>query len=115
MNKIVIWSGGILILLNVLIGLIVSTIGAVNIITTSIIIILTTVTLVWLNDHKRLKDGFKMSLNFIIPSIGFIEYLFALFMPNRFIDNWYLIITLILIALEVLLMISVTTISKQVE
>lgn len=115
MNKTILWAGGILAILNVLIGMIVSTIGAFTIITTSIIIILTTVILLWLNGNGSLKDGFKVSLNFIIPLIGIMEYLFAIFMPNRFADNWCLILIFLLLTFENLILLIAKFISNKVE
>lgn len=115
MNKTIFWIGGVFALLNLLIGLIVSAYGGVNIAVTTVIIILTTVILLVVNGSMRLKDGFKVSLDFIIPVIGLIEYFFALFMPNRFTDNWCLIVILILLAFEVVILIVTKTISNKIR
>ena len=103
-NKTILCIGGVLALLNLLAGLILSNYDLVNIAVTTVIIIITTVVLLRVNSFTELKDGFKVSLNFIIPTIGIIQYIFALFMPNRITDNWYLIILLILLAFEMMLL-----------
>ena len=115
MNKTILWIGGVFAILNLLIGLIVSAYGGVNIAVTTMIIILTTVIILGVNCSMRLKDGFKVSLNFIIPVIGLIEYFFALFMPNRFTDNWCLIVILILLAFEVIILIGTKSISNKIR
>ena len=115
MNKTILWIGGVFALLNLLIGLIVSAYGGVNIAVTTVIILLTTIILLGVNGSMGLKDGFKISLDFIIPVIGLIEYFFALFMPNRFIDNWCLIVILILLAFESLILIGTKSISNKIR
>ena len=115
MNKTILWIGCVFALLNLLIGLIVSAYGGVNIAVTTVIIILTIVILLGVNGSLGLKDGFKVSLNFIIPVIGLIEYFFALFMPNRFTDNWCLIVILILLAFDALILIGTKSISNKIR
>lgn len=115
MNKTIFWIGGVFAILNLLIGLIVSAYGGVNIAVTTVVIILTTLILLGINGSMGLKDGFKVSLDFIIPLIGIIEYFFALFMPNRFNDNWCLIIILILLAFEALILIVTKSISNKIK
>lgn len=114
MNKTILWICGVFAILNLLIGLIVSAYGGINIAVTTMIIILTTVILLGVNGSIRLKDGFKVSLDFIIPVIGLIEYLFALFMPNRFTDNWCLIVILIILAFEALILIGTKSVSNKI-
>lgn len=113
-NKIIVWAGIIFMILNILIGLIVSAIGAFNIITTSVVIILTTIMLVWINGSSGMKEGFKVSLDFIIPIIGIIEYLFALFMADRFADNWCMILILTLLSLEILILLAAKYVSNKI-
>ena len=115
MNKIILFIGGICAILNLLIGLIVSAYGGVNIAVTTGIIVLTTVILLGINGYMNLKDGFKVSLDFIVPVIGLIEYLFALFMPNRFSDNWCLIVIIIILTFETLVLIATNFISKNIR
>ena len=114
MNKTILLICGVFAILNLLIGLIVSAYGGINIAVTTMIIILTTVILLGVNGSIRLKDGFKVSLDFIIPVIGLIEYLFALFMPNRFTDNWCLIVILIILAFEALILIGTKSVSNKI-
>ena len=115
MTKTILWIGGVFALLNLLIGMIVTAYGSRNIAVTTVIIILTTVILLSVNDSVGLKDGFKVSLYFIIPVIGLIEYFFALFMPNRFTDNWCLIVILILLAFEIIIIILTKSISNKIR
>ena len=115
MNKTIIWIGGVFAILNLLIGLIISVYGVVNVTITTFIILLTTIILLGVNGSMVLKDGFKVSLDFIIPVIGLIQYLFALFMPNRIADNWCLIVIITLLAFEALILIGTIFISKKIS
>lgn len=114
-NKTILCLGGIYAILNLLIGLIISSHDGFNLSITTTIIIITTVLLMIVNGGWRLKDGYKVSLDFIIPTIGLIQYFFALFMPNSLKDNWYLIVIIILWAFETILFISVKTISNKIK
>ena len=115
MNKTILWIGGVFAILNLMIGLIISTYGTVNVTITTFIIFLTTIILLGVNGSMGLKDGFKVSLDFIIPGMGLIQYFFALFMPNRFLDNWCLIVIIILFALEALLLIGAKSVSTKIK
>lgn len=114
MTKTILWIGGIFAILNLLIGLIVSAIGGFNIAISTIIIVLTSAILLWVS-NSTMKDGYKVSLSFIIPTIGLIQYLCALFMPNRVADNLCLIAILLLLAFEAIMIIGAKSISSKIQ
>ena len=114
-NKTILCIGGIYAILNLLIGLIISSYEGFNLAITTAIIIITTVLLMIVNGGWGLKDGYKVSLDFIIPTIGIIQYFFALFMPNGWRDNWCLIVILMLLALETILLICVKIILNKIK
>lgn len=106
MKQSIIIIGSILIVVNILMGLIISSYGCTNLIVSTFIIVLTTIILLSVNGYLRLKDGYKVSLNVIIPIIGAVEYLIGIFMPSRFSDNWGLIVLLILVAIESIILVA---------
>lgn len=115
MKKSIIVIGSILFIINLLLGLIISAYGCVNLFVSTAIILLTTIILLVVNDYMRLKDGYKVSLNVIIPIIGLIQYLIAIFMPSRFSDNWGLITLLVLIAIEAIILVAANSISTKIR
>ena len=115
MKKPIIISATILCAVNLLLGLIISAYGCLNIAISTIIIILTAIILLAVNRIVPLKDGYKVSLNIIFPAIGFIQYLLAVFMPNRFSDNWGLIAIIILVAIETILLVVANSISTKIK
>lgn len=115
MKQSIILIGGILVIVNLLLGLIISMYGCVNLIVTTVIIVLITIILLFVNARMCIKDGYKVSLNIIIPIVGTIQYLIGIFMPSRFSDNWGLITLLALIALEAILLVAANSISTKIR
>lgn len=64
-------------------------------------------------DSINLKDAFKVSLSIMFTLAGVIEFILSLIAPNRFVDNWWLIIIIFLIAIEVILLIVTNRISNK--
>ena len=99
-------------ILNVLIGLICSSLSWVNISASSVAILLNTA-LAYYMFGDNVKTPFKISLMFIIPIITISEYLIALFMPNKLENNYALIIILILLFLESIIYLSIKKVSTK--
>ena len=114
-NKTILYLGVMFAILNLLIGLLISSYDGFNLAITTAIIIITTVFLMIVNGGWGLKEGYKVSLDFIIPTIGLIQYFFALFMPIGFKDNWCLIVILILLVFEPILLISMKKTSNKIK
>lgn len=115
MKKSIIIVGSILCIVNLLLVLIISAYGCINLIAATVIVVLTTIMLLVVNNSVRLKDGYKVSMNVIIPIIGTIQYLIGIFMPSQFSDNWGLITILVLIALEAILLAAANSISSKIK
>lgn len=113
MKQSIILIGSILVIVNLLLGLIISAYGCINLVASTVILVLTAVVLLLVNGRMSLKDGYVVSLNILIPIIGLIQYLIAIFMPSRFSDNWGLITLLGLIAIEAILLVATSSISKK--
>ncbi len=96
-------------------GLIVTAFGWFNIIISTLIIVLTTIILLAVFNLMNLKDGYKVSLSFIIPILGVIEYVLSVFMPNRMSDNWCLILIILLFLAEVVIVSVAQTVSNKIR
>ena len=115
MKKSIILAGVVLVLVNLLMGLIIPAYGCINLVTSTVILVLTAVVLILINGRMSLKDGYVGSLNILIPIIGLIQYLIAIFMPSRFSDNWGLITLLVLIAIEAIILVAANSISTKIR
>lgn len=93
-------------MLNLLVGLMLSAYTVFNMVVVSVILFLTAGILLWIDNSNTLKDGFKVSLSFIIPSLGLLEIILGALMPSRFVDNWCLLVILLLMAFEGILLVA---------
>lgn len=115
MKQSIILIGSILVIVNLLLGLIISAYGCVNLVASTVILVLTAVVLLLINGRMSLKDGYVVSLNILIPIIGLIQYLIAIFMSNRFSDNWGLIMLIALTVIEAIILIAANRISTKIR
>lgn len=115
MKRSIFCIGSILVIVNLLLGLIISAYGCVNLVASTVILVLTAVVLLLINGRMSLKDGYVVSLNILIPIIGLIQYLIAIFMPSRFSDNWGLIMLLALTVIEAIILIAANRISTKIR
>ena len=112
MKSYVLTIGIAFLILNILIGLICSSLSWVNISASSVAILLNTA-LAYFVFGDNVKTPFKISLMFIIPIITIIEYLIVLFMPNKLENNYALIIILILLFLESIIYLTIKKVSTK--
>ena len=114
MKRIILLSGFVLLLMNVLFGLILSSFGWFNVLISSIVIVITTL-LLYLITIIQLKNAYRISFCLLFVVAGVLEYFLALFAPAKFKDNWWLVIVVLLMALETILLIVTNTISKKIK
>jgi hypothetical protein len=99
MKNIFTYIGIVLFLLNSFVGLIFSKYNFYNWLTNDIIIIINTFLLSLLANSKQ-KDGFKISLSFILPVIGAIQFIIGSIMQNKTQDNILLITIVFLFSIQ---------------
>ena len=114
MKMIILLSGLVLLLINVLLGLILSSFDRCHVVISSVVIMVTTL-LLYLTTVIQLKDGYKISLALLFLIAGVFEYVLALYAPNQFKDNWWLIVVVLFMAFEIILLIVTNTISKKIK
>ena len=95
--------GCILLMLNLLIGMIISSYETFHVVTNSGIIIVNTALLLVLGT-LNVKDGFRYSLNLLIPIFALIEFLIICFSRPEVENNWGLIVVLLILILQVILL-----------
>lgn len=102
MKKLIILTTIILIAVNVLIGSIVTSYQLVNVCLNSLVILFNGIILCTIACAK-LKDSFKISLTSLFVIIGIIEYCLGFFAPNVWSNNWFAIILILSIAIEIII------------
>ncbi len=102
MKNLTLVIGGIVLLLNLVIGLIFSSYKPFNIGLNSGVIIVNTLMLYSLG-VVQIKDGFKISLSFLFLIAAVIEFVLAFFVSEGFENNVTLTILLLLFACQVIL------------
>lgn len=95
--------GCILLVLNLLIGMIISSYETFHVVTNSGVIIVNTALLLVLGT-LNVKDGFRYSLNLLFPIIALIEFFIICFSRPEIENNWGLIVVLLILALQVILL-----------
>ena len=89
----------VLLAVNLLAGLLLSGFKPFNIVFTSIVIALTG-GLIYILRILPMKDAFIISLSFLFMFVGLVEYILGILSPSRFQDNGFVLGTVILFALE---------------
>lgn len=114
MKHLSIFIGGILLLLNVLIGILVSSYSTFNICLTSGIIILS-FALIEILKYSKLRDAFRISLTFIFAFLLMVCLVLGILSPETFKDNGYIVAIFVILAIKVIILLSARFISQNVN
>lgn len=113
-KHIILWSSVVLFVANLLCYAVLSGYGGYNAALSSGVIVITGI-LLYLTDTICLKDGFKASLLPLFAVGGIIKFALSLLAPNRFEDNWWLLVVIGMMAMEAVLLIVMNTVSNRVK
>ena len=102
MKRLIILTTIILLVVNGLLGLILTTYQSTNVYLNSAVILLTGIVL-WVVSSANLKDAFKISLTSLFAVIGGIEYILGFFAPNEWSNNWFAILVIVILAIEIII------------
>lgn len=111
MKKIFIYSGALLLMLNSLLGLILSAYEPFNWVLNDGVI-LVNIALFNYVAVSNIKDGFKFSMTMFFFVSGLAEFLLGLFMKSYFTDNLLLILLCLILIIQVGVLAVVRAISK---
>lgn len=111
MKNLTLIIGGIILLLNLVIGLIFSSYKPFNVGLNSAVIIVNTLML-YILGVSQIKDGFKISLSFLFLIAAAIEFIMALFVPSEWENNATLTMLILLFAGQVILYVIAYFVSK---
>lgn len=103
--------GLIVLISNIIFGILISKYTVLNICLNSVIIAITTAMIMFVNSTK-IKDAFKFSLSFIFFFGGLVEFTCGLFYKSSIYDNWIIALCTIITILEMALLTTIVSISK---
>lgn len=106
--------GGILLVLNVLIWLIVSSYSTFNLCLTISAIVLF-LALIGILKHYKLRDAFRVSLTVIFAFLMIVCLILGVLSPETFKDNGYIIAIIAILAVEVIILLTARIISQNVK
>ena len=114
MKRLNLLIGSVLLVLNVIIGLLLTSYATFNMILTSGIIVIS-IALIEILKHIKLKDAFRISLSALFALFLIINFILGILSPERFQDNGYIIAILIIIAFELLVLMTTSFVSNKVK
>jgi len=102
MRKIFLSIGIVIIIINSIIYSFISTYTLFNCLVSNSIVLLNTIFLYYIS-VKKITDGFKVALSFLVPILGLINFVLAITMHNQIKDNYYILFILLIFGLQLLL------------
>lgn len=103
--------GAILVVLNLICGLTISSYEWFSVGLSSLVIIINSL-LLWRIDTMGLKDGFRISLDFLMSGCGIVEFFLVACSEPVIEDNGCVIAAVILLAFELIFFIICKTVSN---
>lgn len=102
MKRSIILTTFIFLVVNGVLGYIITAYLSTNVYMNSVVILLSGIVLLALS-YMPLKDAFKYSLSYLFGLIGFVEYILGFFAPSELNDNWFVVLIVVILFLEIIL------------
>lgn len=102
MKSITLIIGGILIVVNLILGLLLSSYNSFNVGFTTVALIMTTA-LIYVVHAVRMSDAAKVAFTILFPVSGFIKYVLGIMSPARIEDNWCVVACILLTLIELVI------------
>ena len=110
MNKLILYFGFLLIIVNSLVGMVLSYYPLLNWVSSDIVILINTL-LIYNLSNSQVSNGFKISLSFVFPFLGLISFILAVFSPPEIKDNLFFIGFVVLLFIEI----AIFLVSKKIK
>lgn len=114
MKNIIFIIGSALLVLNLLLGLVISAYHPFNMWMNCIVVIINII-LVYLASIVKLKDAFRISMLLLFPILGFVEFLCGFFVAPKWEDNFLIVLVLIMLFVQTLLLTAANYVSKKIN
>jgi hypothetical protein len=99
MSKIVIYLGSLFVIVNTIVGLLISKYLLFNWLSVDVVLIINTI-LIFKLSSDNISNGYKIGLSFIYPILCLVSIVLAILSPNKFKDNFYVIVFILIILIE---------------
>lgn len=100
MSKLILIFGSLLIVLNTILGMFISSYSPLNWISVDAVLLINTL-LLYKTSISQINSGFKVSLSFVFPFLGIISIVLATLSPEKWKDNYYLIGFVLILFVEI--------------
>lgn len=105
MKSISLIVGGILVAVNLLFGLLLSSYSSFNLWFTMVVLILTTA-FVYVVNATHISDAAKVAFSILLPLSGGIKLVLGIVSPERIEDNWCVIGCVVLTVIEIVMIVA---------
>lgn len=112
MKRLVVLITIISLVVNLVLGCVLSAYQTTNVILNSSIILLTGI-LLWILSTVGLRDAFKYSLSILFSIIGCSLYILGFFAPSEWHNNWFAIVVIAIISIEIIILLLVNYVSNK--
>lgn len=102
MTKIILFIGSLFVIVNTIVGLLISNYLLFNCLSVDIVLIINTI-LIYKLSSDNISNGYKISLSFIFPVLCVVSLVLAFLSPYKINDNYYVIAFVLIILIEILL------------
>lgn len=111
MKKVILIVAGLMVLVNIVLSLVIEAYSFMAMQQGCAVVVISGVMLM-LVQCLKLSDAYRYSLNtlFSIATIG--EWITAFFAPNELKNNWFVVVALVILVIEVLLLIASNSITN---
>lgn len=100
MTKIILFIGSLFVIVNTIVGLLISKYLLFNWLSVDVVLIINTI-LIFKLSSDNLSNGYKISLSFVYPVLCVVSVVLAILSPNKFNDNYYVIAFILILLIEI--------------
>ena len=100
MTKIILFIGSLFVIVNTIVGLLISKYLLFNWLLVDVVLIINTI-LTFKLSIDNISNGYKIGLSFIYPILCLVSIVLAILSPNKFKDNFYVIVFILIILIEI--------------
>lgn len=111
MTKLIVIFGSLLLLVNTILGLLISSYLPLNWVAVDVVLLINTL-LLYKISTSQMNNGFKVSLSFILTFLGIISTAVAALSPDKWKDNYYLIGFSLILFIEISLYLIATNLKS---
>ena len=111
MKKVILIVAGLMILMNVILSLVIEAYSSMAMLQGCAVVVISVVMLI-LVQCLKLNDAYRYSLNTLFSMVTIGEWVTAFFAPNELANDWFVVVALVILVLEILLLIASNSITN---